>query len=191
MEATMLFPPEVKVTTDVLWRGAVIFLLLDSGFVFLLVRRTKALLFRQCKWTLVCSTVIFWGLMWTAMMSFFWEPVYQYVFPDWSRWLIPPVYALFFGLVGLLFWWLALRLPGNPVMGFLLLGGLWGSLTHVWAISRGILDKPPMLQGASPSAAVVLPFFEFVFYWCIILAVSTSVYSWWITARTTTNTGAG
>jgi hypothetical protein len=125
------------------------------------------------------------------MTLFFWEPVYQYVFPDWSRWFIPPVYALFFGLISLLFWWLALRLSGNPVLGFLLLGGLWGSLTHVWAISRGILDKPPMLQGASPWAAIVLPFFEFIFYWCIILAVSTFVYSQWTRVRAATNTGTG
>lgn len=187
----MLFPPEVKVTSEVLWRGAVIFLLLDSGLVSLLVQRTKASVFRQCKWTLVSTTIIFWGLMWTAMMLFFWEPVYQYVFPEWSRWLIPPVYALFFGFVGLLFWWLGLRLPGNPVVGFLLLGGLWGSLTHVWAISRGILDKPPMLQGASPWAAIILPFFEFVFYWCIIVGVSTFVHSRLLAVRTTPKAGTG
>ena len=48
-------------------------------------------------------------------------------------------------------------------------------ITHIWAIYRGILDKPPLLQGASPVAASIMPFFEFVFYWCIILGVA---FSW-------------
>ncbi|HTP13233.1 MAG TPA: hypothetical protein VMM37_06365 [Bacteroidota bacterium] len=164
--------PDVTVTTEVLWRGTIIFLLADAGFACLLVRRTPPSVFRKCRWILISTTVVFWGLLWTLMMRFFWESVYGYVFPVWSRWIVPPVYACCFGLVALFFSWLAFRLPGRPVLNYLLLGGLWGSVTHVWAIGRGILDKPPMLQGASPVAAVVLPFFEFIFYWCIITAVS-------------------
>ncbi len=174
-----MVPPDVKVTTEVLWRGTVLFLLADSGFAYLLLRRTPVSVFRRCKWTLVLTTVVFWGLLWSVMMLLFWEPVYGYVFPQWSRLLVPPVYALFFGVIGLLLWTLAFRLPGRPLLNFLFLGGLWGSLTHVWAIDRGILEKPPMLQGASPLAAVVLPFFEFIFYWCVIVAVSIFVSSRW------------
>ncbi len=187
----MLFPPEVKVTSEVLWRGAVMFLLLDSGLAFLLVHRVNTSLFRASKWPIIFTTTLFWALVWTAMMVFFWEPVYQYVFPPWSRWFIPPVYALFFAFVGFLFWWLALRLFVNAVAGFLLLGGVWGSVSHVWAISRGILEKPPMLQGASPWPAVVLPFFEFIFYWCVIVGVSTFVHSRQVSSRIATTPGTG
>ena len=45
-------------------------------------------------------------------------------------------------------------------------------ITHIWAIYRGILAKPPMLQGVSPVAAAIMPIFEFIFYWCIILSVA-------------------
>ncbi len=186
-----MFPPDVKVTTEVLWRGTALFVLIDSGFAYLVIRHTPASVFQQCKWTLVSTTVVFWGLLWAVMMQMFWEPVYGYVFPGWARPFVPPCYALLFGLVGLFLWWLALRLPGRAVVNFLLLGGLWGSVSHVWAIHRGILDKPPVLQGASPLAAVVLPFFELIFYWCIIVTVSAFIHSYRIAARDPARAGAG
>ena len=157
-----------------LWLGALIFALIDIIFVAILVRKLKLSVFRRLKWTLVVTTAIFWCLLWLILVSYmFWEPVYRYVFPGWARWLIPPVYGLFFGGVALLIWWLALRLPGHGVINFFILGGLWGMITHIWAVYRGILDKPPLLQGASPVAAVIMPIFEFVFYWCVILSITT------------------
>jgi hypothetical protein len=41
-----------------------------------------------------------------------------------------------------------LHLSGLEV-SFRLLGGLWGMITHVWAVYLGIVDKPPMLQGVA------------------------------------------
>jgi len=41
------------------------------------------------------------------------------------------------------------------------------------------VDKPPMLQGASPVAAVVIAIFEFTFYWCIILSVACLLWRIW------------
>jgi len=58
------------------------------------------------------------------------------------------------------------------VLTFCLLGGVLGSLTHIWAVTRGIVTKPPMLQGASPLGAVVFAFFEYIFYWCTILLLA-------------------
>jgi hypothetical protein len=54
-------------------------------------------------------------------------------------------------------------------MNFCISGGIWGLLTHILAIQRGILEKPPMLQGASPIAALTLATVEFIFYWSICL----------------------
>jgi hypothetical protein len=102
---------------------------------------------------------------------FFWESVYHYMFPSWARWLIPPLYGILFAGVGLFLWWLSSRLPSHSVLNYFFFGGLVGSLSHLWAIHRGILDNPPLLQGVSPASAV-LPFFEFVFYWCIILGLA-------------------
>lgn len=173
----MALPPDIKVTSEILWQAAGVFLLVDAGFGFLLVRRISSDAFRQLKWNLVITTAVFWLLMWSSMSLLFWDPVYRYVFPEWSRWIIPPVYGGLFGCIAIFFWWVALRLPGNVVMSFLLLGGAWGSITHAWAITRGLLEKPPMLQGISSLSAVVMPFFEFMFYWSVILCIASVIHS--------------
>lgn len=164
---------DTKVTSEILWRGAFIFALVDIVFVTVLVRLIKPARFRQIKWTLAVTMAIFFTAVWGILASYyFWEPVYHYFFPEWARWLVPPVYGLLFGAVGFAFWWLALRLPGNAVISFCLLGGSWGMITHMWAIHRGLLQKPPMLQGASPVAAVIIAIFEFIFYWCFSLSIA-------------------
>ncbi len=168
--------PELKVTTEMLWQGALLFLLLDSAFVFLIHRRIHSPSSEDFKKTVAFTTAAVWFFIWTVMAIFFWDPVYRYVFPAWARWCIPPVYGIFFGFLGWLFWWVAEHLRLKPVFTFLLLGGLWGTISHIWAISRGILEGPPMLQGASPVPTVILPFFEFVFYGCIIYSVSVCFY---------------
>jgi hypothetical protein len=83
---------------------------------------------------------------------------------------------MLFALVVFLFWWLSLRLPGWPTLNFCLLGGLWGMVTHLWGVSRGLIDYPPMLQGVSVLAVAVMPIFEFVFYWCIILRIALFIH---------------
>jgi hypothetical protein len=172
MESVMPLPPDFKVTSEMLWQGTLILALIDAGFVPLLAWRINPARFRQLKWALVATTAIFWSALWTWALANFWDSVHRYLFPDWARWLIPPVYGLLFAGVGLLFWWLTLRCSGNAVVGFCLLGGLWGMITHMWAVYLGIVAKPPMLQGVDPVAAVVVAVFEFMFYWCIILSVA-------------------
>jgi hypothetical protein len=56
-------------------------------------------------------------------------------------------------------------------------------VTHLWAVYRGIADKPPMLQGASPTAAVIIAIFEFMFYWCIILSAAALAHKGWQKVR--------
>jgi hypothetical protein len=169
----MPLAPQTRVTTRILWEGALIFGLIDILLVLALRLKVESGVFRNLKWRLVATTGLFWLLLLAFLMSgFFWEPVYHYVFPDWARWYIPPAYGLLFAALGLLFWWLALRLPGHPVITWCLLGGAWGMVTHIWAIYRGILDKPPMLQGASPVATAIMPIFEFIFYYGLILSLA-------------------
>jgi hypothetical protein len=162
----------VKVTSEILWRAAILFALFDAVLVAYLARFIEPAIFRQLKWPVALIAGIFWLLIWLVMVIFFWEPVYHYVFPPWSRWLIPPLLGIGFALAGLLLWWLALQFRSNQVVNFCLFGGLLGMLTHIWAIYRGILEKPPLLQGASPVAASTMPIFEFIFYWCIILGLA-------------------
>ena len=63
------------------------------------------------------------------------------------------------------------------MLNYFLLGGAMGTITHIWAVYRGILEKPPMLQGVSPLSATVFPFFEFVFYWGVILTVASTIHN--------------
>jgi hypothetical protein len=167
-----MLPPGVKITTDVLWLGTLIFALIDAVFIPILAWRINPAIFRRFKWALVITTAIFWSSLWAWALANFWDSVYSYVFPSWTHWLIPPTFGLLYAGISLLFWWLASHLRGNAVVNFCLFGGLWGMMTHLFAVSIGIVTKPPVLQGAAPVAAVVFAIFEFMLYWCIILSVA-------------------
>jgi len=178
-----MLPPGVKITTEILWQGAILFAGTDLILIPLLAWRIKPATFLRLKWPLVATTAIFWFTLWAYVLSTFWEPVYRFVFTTWERWFIPPVYAVLYACACLLFWWAAVRLEGKAVVNFCLLGGLWGMATHRLAIQRGIVDKPPVLQGASPAAAIMVAIFEFTFYWCIILSIAAILYHVWVERR--------
>jgi hypothetical protein len=166
---------ETVVTTQILWRGALALCAADLALGGLLCWRIPRERFLRLHGPLVLATGLFWFAMWAVMVTRFWEPVYHYVFPAWARGWIPPAYGALFALMGSLFWRAASRLPGPPVPAFCALFGCFGTLTHIWAIHRGILDGPPMLRGASPVAAAIMPFFEFIFYACLTLAAAAAV----------------
>jgi hypothetical protein len=164
---------DLKVTSEILWRGALLFVGIDIVFVSIIIKIVKPSDLFKMKWTLVFVMALFFTFLFGFITSFlFWDSVYSYVFPTWTRWIIPPIYGLLFSMAGLFFWWISSRSPKGQVINFCLLGGLWGVVTHILAIHRGILDKPPMLKGASPFAALTIAAFEFIFYWCICLTIS-------------------
>jgi hypothetical protein len=175
-------PPDINLTSEVLWRGTFVFALIDLGFVPLLAWRIKPIRFRQLKWPLVITTAVFWSMLWAWVLSWAWDSVYCYVLPDSIREWLPVLQGLHFSIVALFFWWFALRFS-NPVVGFCLFGGLWGMVTHVWAVYLGIVDKPPIMRGASPVAAVTIAIFEFMFYWCVILSIASLVSHVLMSAR--------
>jgi hypothetical protein len=164
---------DIKVTTEILLKGALIFALIDIIFVGILTKFIKHGDLYKMKWKLVSIMAIFFCLLFGSIVSIlFWDSVYSYVFPSWARWIIPPLYGLLFSVAGFFFWWIASRSSASQVIIFCLFGGLWGVVTHIMAIQRGILDKPPMLIGASPVAALTIAAFEFIFYWCICLTIT-------------------
>lgn len=167
-EVSMLFE-DIKITTDILLKGSLVFTLLDSVYIPLLVWRIKPGFFMQVKWPLAIISGLVWFGIWKWVLTVFWESVYSYVFPTWTRNWIPLLFGLLMAVVSFAIWILAKRSSRYPVVAFCLLGGVWGILTHTWAIYRGIMTKPPMLQGASPYAALLIAFFEFIFYWCVIM----------------------
>jgi hypothetical protein len=169
----MIIPDDLRVTTSILLKGALVFAMIDSVYVTILIKLVKPKDFVKMKWNLVFVMAIFFCVLFYSIMSLlFWDSVYSYVFPSWARWIIPPLYGLAFALFGLLFWWISLHKPNISVLLFCLFGGLWGIVTHVLAIQRGILEKPPMLIGSNPVAALTIAAFEFIFYWCVCLSIS-------------------
>jgi hypothetical protein len=174
-----MLPPGSKITTETLWLGMIFFAAVDAVFIPILAWRINPATFRRIKWILVITAAIFWSSLWTWGLVTFWGSIYHYVFPAWAHWFIPPTFGLLYAGICLLFWWAALRLRGNAVANFCLLGGLWGMITHLFAVSIGIVNKPPALQGAAPAAAVIIAIFEFMFYWCIILTVAVLLQQGW------------
>jgi len=168
---------EVKITSELLYQAALVFALIDVVFIPLLVWRVGVDSFRRLKWALAFFAALVWWGIWSWAIGNFWETVYVYVFPAWSQTWNPRIALVAGGLVALGLWALALRIKGKPVLTFLFLGGALGSLTHLWAVYRGVVTRPPMLQGASPLAAVIFAFFEYVLYWCLILTLA-KVFDW-------------
>ena len=165
---------EFQATSQLYWIAALIAALMDIAFVALLAWRIKLARFRRLKWPLVIAAGAFWLGLWSWAMwdPFVWETCYQYVFPAWVRPFWPFAFCLMNGGLALLFWWLARRIPGNPVVYLVLLGGLESFPGHLRAIySMGILETP-LLKGVSAASALVFGFFEFIFYWSVILGLA-------------------
>ncbi len=168
-------PAELKITTELLYQGVLIFALMDTIYVPLLVWRVKDETFRKLKWSLVIAAALIWWGIWSWAIGNFWETVYSYLFPAWARAWTPWIAFVAAGAAALGLWKLAVRVEGKSVLAYVLCGGALGSLTHIWAVIRGVVSKPPMLQGASPLAAVIFAFFEYIFYWCAILTLAKSM----------------
>jgi hypothetical protein len=175
-------PPDIKLTSEMYWLSALVTALIDIGFVLLLALCIKPARFRQLNWALTGASTVLWGVFATACLWGFWDLYYRHFYPSWARWLAP-LDALLYGAIALALWWLALRLPGNPTVNFCLLGGLESVLEHLLGIyGLGILDKVPILQGVSPASALVFAFFEYIFYWSIVLGVAGLLgcgWQWW------------
>ena len=163
---------DIMITTKMLYQGALIFALMDIALIPLLVWRINRDTFHRLKWLLVIAAAFAWFGIWSWTVVNFWEDVYSYVFPPWAQALVPWIAFVAAGFVVIGLWTISLRIKGNPVLTYCLLGGILGSLTHIWAVYRGLVTKPPMLQGVSPLAAVVIAFFEYTFYWCVILTAA-------------------
>ena len=172
-------PPDFRATSELFWSSAGATALIDAVLVSLLVWRVIPVRFRTLKWPLVLSTALFWSGMWTFALRWGWTWNYRYIFPAWT-YTLAPTFGLAFALLGLAFWWLALRLPGNPALSFCLLGGLEGFLSHVWAVyGLGATEKVPYLEGVSPWAVIGFAVFEMIFYWSLILVVAALLQGVW------------
>ena len=168
---------DIKITTEMLYQGALGFALMDAVFIPFLVWRIKEEIFRRLKWLIVITAAFIWFGIWSWAIGNFWGQFYSYVFPHWVQMWIPRIAFIGAGVAALGLWTFSIRVKWNSILAFCMTGGMIGILTHIWAVYRGAVSKPPMIQGASPLAAVVIAFFEYIFYWCVILTLA-AIMDW-------------
>lgn len=157
-----------RLTTQDVWLSTLIFTGLDVLILLPLVFVFRDEVFARASGTIGASSAVFWGVLATVAIFGFWKLYYQYIFPEWARWLAP-LDALLYGAIGLGLWWLALHIPGPTVLWFVILGGIEGILEHVLGIYvLGILEKVPWLQGLPLFPILVFSFFEYIFYWSLV-----------------------
>jgi hypothetical protein len=167
----------MTVTTTQLWQATLVFAVADALLVCLLLWRLSPAAFRQLHTPMIAITALFWLGLWAWAVTWYWDAVYRHVFPGWSRWILPAFQAGLTTLVAGAAWRVTGRLRLHPLLSYCLAGALWGAASHVWAVQRGIVDRPPMLQGAAPVAAVTFAAFEYVFYWCLIIGLAALVHA--------------
>ncbi len=168
-------------STSLMWRAAAITALIDAPLLALLARRISSEHFRALKWYLVGSAALAFALIWGLVGSIvFWDEVYSAIFPAWFHWLLPLIYGPLFGAWALLFWHLSCLAAKGRVVWFILLGGLVSLVGHTVGIFLGLF-KVPLLADTSITASLVFGIFEFIFYFCIIVALARAAR--WLTAR--------
>lgn len=161
------------------WLSTLIFALLGLAASIPLLLLFQDDLFLRHWHAIGLASAIFWGVFGVPMIYAFWGFYYSKFYPAWMRWLAPLNVVLYAGL-GLGMWWLAIRLPGQPVFWFLLLGGVEGIAEHVFGIYvLKILDKVPFLRGLTPLAAIIFSFFEYILYWAIVAWIAFGLAQWW------------
>lgn len=159
---------DLKLSTQDIWLSTLLFVTLDVLSLLPMVFVMRKIYIGRPIWTIGGSSALFWGVFATIAIFGFWRLYYQYIFPEWIRWLAP-LDALLYGAIGLGLWWLAIHLPGLTVFWFVVLGGFQGILEHILGIyALGILEKVPWLQGIPPTPVMVFSFFEYIFYWSLV-----------------------
>jgi hypothetical protein len=139
----------------------------------LLAWRLKPSAFRSLPSTSIAvASALFWGVFAAILYSVFWDSYYSIFATPANRLFAPIAAAGLYSLIALLLRWLALRLPGNPVLTFPLLGGLESIPEHAIAINRFGILQIPILRGSTPISIFIFAFFEYVVYWGLVLLLA-------------------
>jgi hypothetical protein len=175
-----------SVTSQLLWRAALIAALIDTPLLILAARWVSSELFGKLKWYLAGAGCVVYAVLWGTFGSvYFWEAVYRAIFPAWARWLLPAGYGLLFGALAFGFWRASRLAARGQAVWFILLGGLVSLVGHAIGISRGLL-RVPLLAQASAVSALVFGVFEFIFYWCSMLGLAVLARTCWQRMKSTT-----
>lgn len=130
------------------------------------------------RWLLTITGGLFFLLVWIIVLWWGWDWFYRYIFPAWGRYLLPPLFGVWYTLLAFGMGWLSLKLPGNPGVTWCILGGVEGLLSHIYAIyGLGAVSNPPIMQGTDPFVVLIFAVFEKAFYWSLILLACR--FMWW------------
>lgn len=156
-----------------MWLSISIVILIALSLVPILAWRIRAARFRSIRWWMFgLAAGLFWGTLAFILHAVYWDSYYRYFAPSYVQWLTPAT-VLFYVLVGLGLRWLSLRMPGNPVLNFCLLGAVESIPEHLLAIYRMHILDIPMFQDTKAILIFVFAFFEYAIYWgsVVLLAV--------------------
>jgi hypothetical protein len=114
------------------------------------------------------SSALIWGALGGIFVFSFWDQYYRFFYPLWLRGLTA-VDAILYALVGLVLWWLAARLPGNPVLWFGILGGLEGVAEQlIGALALNLMSNVPGLAETGPLPLTLLAFSQYLLGWTLV-----------------------
>ncbi len=166
-----------QVTTQQVWLCTGFLLAVDVVLAILARRFISRTYFKHLRFTLAGLAAVFFFLVWASAMAWAWEWFYSHIFPDWARYTLPLVFCVGYGLLASGMAWLCLRLPGDPAVTWIVLGGVEGLLSHLYAIyGLGAASKPPIMQDVNPAVVLIFAIFEKAFYWEVILLVSWGIF---------------
>lgn len=170
--------PDIKITSEMLWLSAFVTALIDAGLILFLARRIQQPYFRQLRWHVALAAGLFWTSYGLMLFAVTWESFYAKFLPDpANRSLARSMLELLpYPIIGLVLWWLAVRLPGNPVVNFCLLGGVQSVPEHLWGVRLGMLSKVSFLQGASAASVLAFAVTEYILYWGSILSIAVLIH---------------
>jgi hypothetical protein len=174
--------PDIKITSETFWLCALVTAFIDVGLVLFLARRIRPERYRRLHWAVVLAAAVFWVSYGLLLFAMAWESYYAKFLPNpadrsLTRSLLE---LLIYPPIGLVLWWLALRLPGNPTVNFCLMGGLQAVPEHLWGIyGLGMLEQVPFLQEASPASVVAFAVPEYVLYWGSVLSLAMLIQHGW------------
>ena len=135
--------------------------------------RLKSTGFQMISWkAIVIASGMSWGVFAAVLISSAWDSYYRYFMPGWYRYLAPVAAVVLYPALGLLFHRAAMHLPGSPILWFCFLGGVESIPEHAVAIYRFEILQIPLLVGAHAAAVFLFAFFEYMFYWSVVLALA-------------------
>ncbi len=170
----------ISMTNADVWRSTLLFGVLGMVPLALITLLTPKSAYSRAGIPAVIASAGFWFAASLIAAIYFWEIYYQYIFPGWLRILLP-FNLILYGAIGYLLWFIAVRLPFHPAVGFAILGGLEGVGEHILGVyALGILRRVPWLSDLDPGPVLVFSFFEYVLYWTIVLWLAYLISRFWM-----------